>query len=328
MVYALRKLFATFGVPTELTSDGGPAFTAKSTEEFLHRWGVRHRLSSSYLPSSNGRAELAVKATKRLLMNNIDGNGDLDNDLRALLMKRNTPDPGCKLSPAEVLFGHPLRDSLPYIRKDVDMFDNTQITDRWRHAWSLKEEALKARYIKSMERLNEHSRCVPPLKVGDNVFVQNQKGHYPNKWDSSGVIVEVKDFDEYLIKLTGSGRITLRNQRLIRKFEPHTLYNTGTCKLPIPSVPLSQVHPEPSPNASSSPFFPPTAPVVTTKQPESPDPESERHNQSPHPEFSPNSDDMLNETVPNSPIPRRSSRARSATRFYDPESGTYVKQNP
>jgi len=82
-------------------------------------------------------------------MNNVDCNGNLDNDnmVRALLIQRNTPDPGCKLSPAEVLFGRTLRDTLPYIRKDVDTFQNPQLADRWREAWRLKEESLKARYV-------------------------------------------------------------------------------------------------------------------------------------------------------------------------------------
>ena len=146
---ALRKLFATFGVPVEFTSDSGPEFTSKLTEDFFQRWGVEYRRSSSYLPSSNGRAELAVKATKRLLTESINANADLDTEkmLRALLMKRNTPDPGCKLSPAEVLFGHPLRDILPYTKKDIDIVDNPQVSDSWRSAWKSKEESMRTRYL-------------------------------------------------------------------------------------------------------------------------------------------------------------------------------------
>ena len=106
----LRKVFATFGVPEEISSDGGPEFTARETENFLNRWGVRHRLSSAYFPQSNGRAEVAVKATKRLLEDNVGIDGTLNNDniVRALLQQRNTPDCICKLSPAEVLFGRTL----------------------------------------------------------------------------------------------------------------------------------------------------------------------------------------------------------------------------
>ena len=74
-------------------------------QEISSNDGIQHRLSSVSLPSSNSRAELAVKMSKRLLMDNAGPNGDLDNNkiVHALLTQRNTPDPGCKLSPAQIL---------------------------------------------------------------------------------------------------------------------------------------------------------------------------------------------------------------------------------
>ena len=216
---ALRRLFVTFGVPVEMSSDGGPEFSAKVTENFLKRWGVRHRMSSAYNPSSNGRAELAVKSTKRLLMENVGPNGDLENDkmVRALLTQRNTPDPGCRLSPAQILLGRNLRDSLPFIRKDIMTYNNPQISTMWRDSWTKKEEALRSRYVKTLESLNEHAKTLPPLKCGDHVLIQNQTGKFPNKWGKSGVVVEIKDFHQYVIKVDGSGRLTLRNRQFLRK---------------------------------------------------------------------------------------------------------------
>ena len=133
---ALRRLFVTFGVPVEISTDGGPEFIAGETLDFFKRWGIRHRLSSVSLPSSNGRAELAVKLTKRLLMDNVSPNGDLDNDkmMRALLTQRNTPDPGCRMSPAQILFGRPLRDALPYLEKDIMAFNNPRINEKLRQS--------------------------------------------------------------------------------------------------------------------------------------------------------------------------------------------------
>ena len=124
----------TFGVPVEVSSDGGPEFDSAETSAFFNRWGIHHRLSSVSFPSSNGRAELAVKTAKRLLMDNVSANGKLDNDgiVRALLTYRNTPDPVCKLSPAEILLRRPLRDTLPIIRKDIMSFNNPQISNHWR----------------------------------------------------------------------------------------------------------------------------------------------------------------------------------------------------
>ena len=204
---ALRRLMVTFGVPVEISSDGGPEFIANETKAFFQRWGIRHRLSSVSFPSSNGRAELAVKTAKRLIMDNVglDGNLNTDKLVRALLMHRNTPDPGCKLSPAQVLLGRPLRDSLPYLNKQVMAFNNPQVHSQWRDAWEAKEDALRTRYVKTLENLSEHSRPLPPLRHGDHVMLQNQRGRSPKKWDRSGIVVETKPNDQYVIRTAGSG---------------------------------------------------------------------------------------------------------------------------
>jgi len=94
LVCHLRSFFATFGVPEELSSNGGPEFTAGETENFLRLWGVWHRLSSAGFPQSNGRAEVAVKTAKHLLMCNTGPTGSVDHDrfLRTMLQLQNTPD--------------------------------------------------------------------------------------------------------------------------------------------------------------------------------------------------------------------------------------------
>nr|XP_033946685.1 uncharacterized protein LOC117452278 [Pseudochaenichthys georgianus] len=119
LVQHLRSFFATFGVPEELSSDGGPEFKASHTEDFLRLWHVKHRVSSVSFPQSNGRAEVAVKTAKRLLMSNTGPSGGLDQDrfLRAMLQLRNTPDPDCNLSPAQIIFGRPLRGSLSFVAR-------------------------------------------------------------------------------------------------------------------------------------------------------------------------------------------------------------------
>ena len=209
----------------EVSSNGGPEFVAKETEDFFQRWGICHRVPSVSLPSSNGRAELAVKMSKHLLMDTVGPSGELDTDgmVRVLPTQRNTPDAGCQLSPAQILFGRPLRDTLPYIDKNLMAFNNPQVDNQWKNAWKLKEEAMNARYIKTLESLNEHKHPLLPLRHGDNVFVRNQCGRFPNKWDRSGVIVEVKDHNQYVVKIARIGRLTLRNRRFLRHFQqgPH-----------------------------------------------------------------------------------------------------------
>ena len=85
-------------------------------------------LSSAYFPQSTGRAEVAVKATQRLLDDNVGADGEINTDrvIRALLQQRNTLDNDCKLSPAEVLFGHLLRDAMAQLDKSVMLFESHQ----------------------------------------------------------------------------------------------------------------------------------------------------------------------------------------------------------
>ena len=49
------------------------------------------------------------------------------------------------------------------------------------------------------------------------VQIQNQKGNNPRRWNKSGKIVEKLNFDQYLIKVDGGGRITRRSRRFLKK---------------------------------------------------------------------------------------------------------------
>ena len=233
LVRHLRTFFGTFGVPEELSSDGGPEFTAHITQEFLKCWGIRHRKSSVAFPQSNGRAEVAVKAAKRLLMSNMSANGQLDNDnlLRAMLQLRNTPDPDCHVSPAEIVYGRNIRDAFSFINR-VSRFNSPDIHPRWQEAWKAKESAQKHRFARSMERLEEHTRPLAPLAIGDRVFVQNQIGPAPKKWDKTGIVVETQTNDQYLVKIDGSGRLSLRNRRFLRSFIQMSAEITPAARLP------------------------------------------------------------------------------------------------
>ena len=46
LVKILKKTFCTYGIAYELSSDGGPQYTANVMQKLLQNWGVHHRLSS------------------------------------------------------------------------------------------------------------------------------------------------------------------------------------------------------------------------------------------------------------------------------------------
>lgn len=289
LITCLRNYFSRFGVPEELSSDGGPEFISKTTEDFLSRWGVHHRLSSAYNPQSNGRAEVAVKSAKRLLRSNTGSVGALDTDcfLRAMMQLRNTPDPDCNISPAQIVFGRPLRDAFAFSSR-LEKFSNNNVRPVWREAWQLKEEALRQRFHHSAEARDEHSRSLPALELGDRCYIQNQTGNHPKRWHRSGTVVEVHGHDSYTLKVDGTGRVTRRNRRYLRQFRPATVdithrkqmnreaspapkcYPSSGQKSAVLNKPCSsgtdnKMFPLPPPFASSSPPVSTPVPAATTQ---------------------------------------------------------------
>ena len=208
--------FVTFGIPDECATDGDPEFTAAATQQLLKEWGVHHRLSSVTYPHSNCRAEIGLKTVKRLITNNTDPHGSLDTNTlqQAILQYRNTPDPNTKHSPAQCVFGRPIKDFIPILPGRYKPHPT------WSDTLAAREEALRNRHMKAAERWSKHTKRLPPLAVSNHVRIQNQTGPHPMKWDKTGIVIEVRQFDRYVVRVDGSGRITIRNRKFLRKYLP------------------------------------------------------------------------------------------------------------
>ena len=201
LVKYLRKIFVTYGIADDLSSDGGSEYTAEATQQLLSNWGVQHRLSSVALAHSNGLAELGIETCKRMLMDNTGPNGEiiLDKFQRGVLQYRNIADRDTGLSPAHMIFGRPLKDFIPILPGSYRPHNT------WIETSRATEGAMRARNVRNAERLTEHTVRLQPLKVGDRVFIQNQTGNHPLRWDRTGLVIEVKQFDQYAVRVDGSG---------------------------------------------------------------------------------------------------------------------------
>ena len=175
-------LSSVYGIPEEISSDGGPQFISSEFQNFMKDCEINHRISSAYYPQSNGRAELAVKSAKRILSGNSNPDGSLDTPsfMKAILQYRNTPIHELGLSPAQILFHRQLRDSIPAKPKLL------KLHKEWIVTATQREQAFADRNKQLASTYNQHSNPLTPLTVRTKVMIQ-EKG----RWHKQGRVVEV-----------------------------------------------------------------------------------------------------------------------------------------
>ncbi|XP_043200358.1 uncharacterized protein LOC122369578 [Amphibalanus amphitrite] len=233
----LRLMFSQTGVPTVFRSDGGPQFASGTLRRFLQRWDVRHEMSSPHYPRANGHAEACVKTAKKLVLA-ASSSGRLDQDQldRSLLELRNTPRADGR-SPAQVLFGHPLRSGVPTHHR--------AFAPEWQRAAAVCEEKAAELQEQVVRRYDESTRRLSPLKIGSRVDLQDPA---TGRWNRIGVIVGVGQRRTYLVK-TASGRVLWRNRRYLRPYRPLLTEPTPPV---APSAPRAPQRPPPPPPESTA----------------------------------------------------------------------------
>ena len=133
--------------------DGGPQFSSHDLVLLLENWGVKHRKSAPYNPHINLGADTVVKSAKCILTSNTksDVSPNWDSIKRALLQHRSTPVQDLAISPAQMLFGRPIRDHLPV---KPGLFQPSEV---WVTARDQRELALRHRVSQGGERWAEHT---------------------------------------------------------------------------------------------------------------------------------------------------------------------------
>ena len=201
VVKSLQSTFSGIGIPVRIRSDGGPQFKAQEFSDFLTRWGIVWEPSSVENPSSNGHAEAAVKAMKTLL-NKTGGDVHSEAFRLGLLEWRNTPNKTGK-SPAQVMFGRPLRTLIPtHEAKYNEQVDLEKIRKS-------KHKITK----KSKQYYDTNTKTLSKLKVGDKVMVQDSVS---GKWSGRGIITKARRGHKSYELTMANGWNTTRNRRFLR----------------------------------------------------------------------------------------------------------------
>ncbi|XP_068235531.1 uncharacterized protein [Palaemon carinicauda] len=198
------RYFREVGVPLRLRTDGGPQFASKDFQDFMMRWGVHHIMSSPHYPQSNGHAEASVKAIKHLILRTSpSGNIDCEEFDRGLLELRNTPNFTGR-SPAQILYGRPLRTCVPAHPQSFSEEWQAKSEDCDRRA-AARAEQVKLQY-------DQHARPLPKLEIGQTVRIQDPTSH---RWEKVGGIMGFGKSRDYEVRLP-SGRVWWRNRRFLR----------------------------------------------------------------------------------------------------------------
>ena len=231
IIDATVGLITHFSVPEIIFSDGGPQFLENGKfDDFCKEWGINHVTSSPYMPRSNGIAEEAVKEMKKIIRANVSGSGILNkaSALSGLQMFRNTPRSPSDLFPAQIIFGHPIRDSLPAHRDQLVPQQRYEV-----------ERRLQEVRQQRMEQKNQQpQRELPLLHPGQVVRIQDPRS---KRWTKTGTVVNFgQNNREYLVKVGGT---TYRRNRAFLKpqeFEPLPPVRQPAQAPLVSQIPVSQ----------------------------------------------------------------------------------------
>ena len=153
---ATAATFGLLGVPVEILSDNGPQFAGAAYNDMCAKWSVTHTTASPRYPRSNGQAERMVRTVKSMLKKCRRTGQDAH---MALLHLRATPIDANLPAPAEILFGRPVRTTLP----SNNPYDKLQAqADNNEHLQTRRDD---------MKRNHDQQAGppLPPLYVGQKV---------------------------------------------------------------------------------------------------------------------------------------------------------------
>jgi transposase InsO family protein len=143
-----------------MRTDGGPQSAAKEFRDFLKKWGVDPALSTPHYPQSNGHAESSVKAKKNLVIKTSGGDTKAESFQQGLLEFRNTPRADGR-SPAQVVFGHPMRSMVPAHYRSF--------ASEWQQTPAEADKKGAKLHLQQKENYDKSARPIEPLKVGQEV---------------------------------------------------------------------------------------------------------------------------------------------------------------
>ncbi len=187
---------------------------------------------------------------KKIVRANMSSTGVLNkaSTLAGLQMFRNTPRSPTDLSPAQIIFGHHIRDCLPAHRE--------QLVPQQRY--EIEKRLQEVRQFRKPLNTDKFQRELPLLYPGQLVRIQDPR---TKRWNKTGTILNFgKNDREYLVRIDNA---VYRRNRIFLK--PKDVESSPPVRQPAQAPAKSVLTPSPSTSAQVPPAV--TAPLIPSPTP-------------------------------------------------------------
>ncbi|XP_066962336.1 uncharacterized protein [Macrobrachium rosenbergii] len=180
IVKCLVDFFSRYGLPKTIQSDQGSNFMSKYFKDQMKQLGIKHIVSTTYHPESQGAIERFHQTLKSMIKKYcIDNHSSWVTDLPYLLFAvRSMPNDSLGFSPFELIFGHHVRGPLEVLRDSWESEEpNSNILEwvsnsrsRLFAAWELAKNTIVKSQRKMKEVFDVKTKC-RTFKEGDKVLI-------------------------------------------------------------------------------------------------------------------------------------------------------------